>query len=75
MANLTQAEIADRFHYHPPSEQGVRAHAELSDRFTELAVRIQELVPEGRERSLVLTKLEEAKMWASAGVARHPATR
>lgn len=75
MPDLTHAEIAERFHYHPPSPAGRDAHAELSDRFTELAVRIQQLVPEGRERALVMTKLEEAKMWASAGVARNPETR
>ena len=35
---------------------------------------VEEVVPDGREKSLAITKIEEAKMWSSAGVARNPAT-
>lgn len=75
MADLTFDEIRDRFTYHPPSPDGVERHARLSDLFCNIAAAIQEIVPDGRERALVMTKLEEAKMWASAGVARNPETR
>lgn len=67
-------DLHDRFHYHAPSQDGVERHAELSDSFNNLAIVVMQIVPPGRERSLVLTKLEEAKFWASAGVARNKET-
>lgn len=68
-------ELHDRFHYHAPSPPGVARHQVLSDAFEQLAKIVLEVVPRGREQSLALTKLEEGKFWASAGVARNPATR
>lgn len=35
---------------------------------------VESTVPEGREKSLAFTNIEQAKMWASAGVARNPET-
>ena len=68
-------DLHDRFHYHAPSKEGVVRHATLSELFTSLAEAVVATVPAGREQSLALTKLEEAKFWASAGVARNPETR
>jgi len=67
-------DLQNRFYYHSPSAVGVTRHAELSNGFFELAKRVLEICPAGRERSLVLTKLEEAKFWASAAVARNKET-
>ena len=36
----------------------------------ELAKLIEEVVPEGREKNLALTKSEEAMFWANSGIAR-----
>lgn len=71
----TPEEIQDRFRYHPPSEDGVGRHTKLTLGFVDLATLVEEICPDGREKALVFTKLEEAKMWASAAVARNPATR
>ena len=71
----TNSEIHDLFHYHRPSENGALVHKDLSDLFTSLAVDLDLLCPNGREKSLAFTHLETAKMFASAAVARNPETR
>ena len=67
--------IKDRFTYHAPSTAGVERHGDLSAAFVNLAFVIESTCPDGREKALVYTKLEEAKFWASAAVARNPETR
>lgn len=42
---------------------------ETKEAFSALLVRIERLVPAGRERAIVLTKLQEACMWATRGIA------
>lgn len=69
---MDPSEALDRLTYHAPNEEGRQRHEMLTDGFLALFVEIETLVPEGREKSLVFTKLEEAKFWASAGVARNP---
>lgn len=68
-------DITNRFTYHQPSGEGIMRHASLSHGFCHLASMVNEVCPRGREHSLALTKLEEAKFWASAAVARNPETR
>lgn len=72
---MTEQEIRDRVSYHPPSESGVRRHAALSEVIAAAMMTVDEVCQDGREKSLAMTKLEEAKFWASAGVARDPKTR
>ena len=71
----TDEEINDRFHYHAPSEKGIGTHAALSAAYSQLGRMVNDLIPNGREKSLAMTHLEESKMWASAAVARNPRTR
>lgn len=73
MANLNDLEY--KFSYHSPSPEGVERHRKLSEAFIFLAALCSDIVPAGREQALVLTQLETAKFWASAGVARNPNTR
>lgn len=68
-------ELLDRFRYHAPSQLGVGRHSALTDALFKAAEAINEICPEGREKALALTNLEQAKFWASAGVARNPETR
>ncbi len=72
---LTDDEIKNRFSYHPPSADGARKHEKLTDALMTACFYVDEICPDGREKSLAITKLEEAKMWASAAVARNPETR
>lgn len=61
-----------RFDHHPPRTAAVReTHELICAAHGDLARRILRHVPEGRERSLALRKLEEALMWSNAGIARH----
>ncbi len=75
MTDLSDQNLHDRFHYHAPSNEGIARHADLSELFTALARRCRDICPPGRELALTITNLEQAKMWASAAVARNEETR
>ena len=47
-----------------PDAAAVDRLREIRQKVFELAIEIDELLPASREKSLVLTKLEEARMWA-----------
>ncbi len=72
---LTDSDIRERFIYHTPSEEGIESHARLSGVMITAATVVEATCIDSREKSLALTKLEEAKFWASAAVARNPKTR
>lgn len=67
---LTGEEIDKRFTYHPPKEGQPEIYTELRNAAHALAVLFDIRVPDSREKSLAMTKLEEAVMWANAGIAR-----
>ena len=75
MPDLTDEEIRNRVTYHAPSAAGVDRHGKLSAAFAVLMAIVDETCPSGRDKSVVFTHLETAKMWASAAVARNPETR
>ena len=74
MSCLTPEEGADldlRFGYHKPANAAiVKMHEEARGAMGAAAAVVMALVPKGREQALALTKLEEAMMWANAGIAR-----
>lgn len=61
--------IDNSFTYHAPKNDQPARYVLLRDSAKQLAVEIMENVPEGRERSLAITKLEECIMWANKGIA------
>jgi len=64
-------DLENRFSYHPPKgDQAVR-YGELRAKAKELAIVINELSPDSREKSLAITHLEDAVMWANASIARN----
>lgn len=70
---MEKTDIDNRFTFHPPPDQAtVDAYETLRGKAKELAHLINDMVPEGREKSTAITKLEEASMWANAGIARQP---
>jgi hypothetical protein len=70
---MNQTDIDRIFDHHPlATDEDALAHEQVREAFKRLAITLTNL-PNGRERSLVFTKLEEASFWAHAAVARPPA--
>ncbi len=67
-----RADIEQRFTYHTPQGNQPEKYTVVRATARSLAHVLLDNVPEGRERSLALTKLEEAIFWANAGIARNP---
>lgn len=65
------SKIENNFTYHAPKEGQPEKYQLLRDKAKELAYLINDLVPDSREKSLAMTKLEECSMWANAGIARN----
>ena len=59
------------FDWTAPTPEQTVAMANLRDRFIALHEAVEELVPRGRYRSLAITAIEEAALWANKGVT-HP---
>lgn len=66
MANF---DIRNVFGFHRATEVSGPLHKDVRARFLDLALWIDSELPEGREKSLCLTTLQEAQMWANASVA------
>lgn len=64
-------DLKHRFQFHPAdAENTKRAHEDVREAMLNAALEVNELLPDGREKSLAVTALEEAMMWANAGIAR-----
>ncbi len=64
-------DIAHRFAFHAATTEEKRdAHTSVRQACRRLADELNERLPEGREKALVVTKLEEVMFWANAAIAR-----
>lgn len=63
--------IENNFMYHSPKEGQPEKYTDIRVKAKELAYLIDEKCPNSREKSLAITKLEEAVMWANASIARN----
>ncbi len=68
---MDSKQIESNFTYHAPKEGQPEKYTVLRESAKELALQINELCPDSREKSLAMTKLEEAVMWANAAIARN----
>lgn len=66
---MTKKELENVFSYHAPTEDQVKDYNTIRSEGKRLASIINELCPDSRERSLALTKIREAVMWANAAIA------
>lgn len=65
----TMAKTLDSFLYHPATPESAKTHDMLRSTAITLARSWFDALPEGREKSLAFTKLEEALMWANKAIA------
>lgn len=64
-------QIENNFMYHAPKEGQPEKYTALREKAKELAYLVEELCPNSREKSLAITNLENAVMWANASIARN----
>ena len=70
--NMELEDLQNRFNFHPAKDEDTQLrHGAIRAMCLNLAVNINQVVPDGREKSLAITKLEEVMMWANAGIARN----
>lgn len=64
-------DLEQRFRYHPAkSDIRKQAYEDICSNFLTMAHYFNMKLPDGREKAVVITKLEEAMMWSIAAVAR-----
>ena len=71
ISDAERARIENNFTYHSPITDQPRRYQGLREEAKRLAYLIEAYVPDSREKSLALTNLEGAIMWANAGIARN----
>lgn len=67
--DVMQENLANRFVY-PLSVERPVEHARVHIECGELADYLDEALPDGREKALAITKLEECMFWANAAIDR-----
>jgi len=68
---MTGEELENRFTYHAPKGTQPERYEDIRGEALHLALVIEGHAPDSREKSLALTHLEQAVMWANAAIARH----
>ena len=65
--------MANEFKVHRLNEEGLAKADYLAEEFETLLAKVEKLVPSGRERAIVVTKLQEACFYAKRGLAMQKA--
>ena len=68
---ISDKDLENRFTYHKPFGDQPQRYEQLRAKAKELAKLIRDTCPHSRERSVALTELESAIMWANASIARN----
>lgn len=68
---MKQETINNNFKYHAPKEGQAEKYDMIRAQAKKTAELISGICPDSREKSLALTNLEQAMMWANASVARN----
>lgn len=59
----------NRIGYHKPTKDIIPMHVDVRSRILDLGHWLIDTLPDGREKSLALTHLQEASMWSNAAIA------
>lgn len=71
---MAPEDIKNRFAFHAATTEEKRdAHTSVRQNCRDLADFLNEKLPEGREKALAVTKLEEVMFWGNAALARQHA--
>ena len=62
--------IEKNFTFHKATEDKGFTYTEIREKAKELALYLDEICPNSREKSIAMTKLEEVVFWINAGIAR-----
>lgn len=68
---MEASDIANRFNFHPADSNKAVQHDDLRSACWNLATYLNDSLPEGREKSLAITHLEEVMFWGNASLARN----
>ena len=66
---MNEGEIDRVFTYHAPKGDQTERYQNLRATAKSMALDIERLCPDSREKSLAITKVQEASMWANASIA------
>jgi len=68
---MTDEDIEHRFAFHAATTaEKILAHGSARGLCRSLAMQLNDMLPEGREKSLAITHLEEVMFWSNAAIAR-----
>ena len=68
---MDSTDIANRFAFHAATTEEKRdAHTSVRQQCRQLADFLNDKLPEGREKSLAITNLEQVMFWGNAALAR-----
>lgn len=68
---MNSSDIEHRFAFHGANTQEKRdEHTSVRQQCRQLADALNDRLPDGREKSVAVTKLEEVMFWANAAIAR-----
>ncbi len=73
--NPAKERIENNFGFHPADEVAADKHDFVRDECKKLAYKLEEELPDSREKALAMTKLEEVMLWGNAAVARNKVSK
>lgn len=69
--DYVSAQLDNNYSYHAPKGDQIARYEAIRSKAKELAHMLDELCPNSREKSVAMTNLETAVMWANASIARN----